>query len=364
MSVTRIFRRRALRSDGAASLDAPRSWLEERMPRQNEATAIFENPLLEADATDDVGFDARRLFVARYPIIRKALECHRKRGALILAFDDHKVALGQAWLAASLDRTRAAIFGRHSMCNVAVPPDHDRVSLRHLAILVRALSHTEVRIRVLDLHTKAGFKDESGRVLQAVASEGSMFLRVGGVTLVILVTDESSPVADDPEDQYACLPERIFLEEREGTAGEPEPRRLVIASSAQSAATVVRSKLGPVAAVGALLSEDERPFGTLTIRTSGGSARKPIGPSIVERGLLVGRYARCDVGMAVDEDSRLSRVHLLVVREGDQVIAVDTASVNGTLVGERSILVEPLTDGLVLDLGGEMTLSWHGEAHD
>src|SRR5687768_12859957 len=186
MSVTRIFRRRAEVLGN---------------PAPNEATAMMQSPLLEADAgIHDV--DVHGQFVERYPIIKKSLEHHRHLGVLVLAFDQSSTAIGQAWLKASLDKTRAAIIGRHSMCSLAMPQDYQEISLRHLCVLIRAIDHEQVRIRVFDLNTPAGFRDEEGRVLQAVVTEGPTFLRLGRVLLMVLVTDESSPIPHDAEDAY------------------------------------------------------------------------------------------------------------------------------------------------------------------
>jgi hypothetical protein len=48
----------------------------------------------------------------------------------------------------------------------------------------------------------------------------------------------------------------------------------------------------------------------------------------LDRGLLFGRYERCQ--LPLDGDDALSRVHLFVVRVDDRVWAIDTASTNGT----------------------------------
>src|SRR5687768_15146745 len=103
MSVTRIFRRRAEVLGN---------------PAPNEATAMMENPLLRADSAVNQPLDVRAQFIERYPIIKKSLEHHRHLGVLVLAFDQSSTAIGQAWLKASLDKTRAAIIGRHSMCSL------------------------------------------------------------------------------------------------------------------------------------------------------------------------------------------------------------------------------------------------------
>ena len=172
MTVTRIFRRRA-------------EVLGDHPP--NEATAMLESPLLEADAPGARGIvDVRGEFIERYPVIRKSLEHHRHLGVLILAFDESKTAIGQAWLKASLDKTRTAIIGRHSMCGLPMPQGYQEISLRHLAVLIRAIDLDQVRIRVFDLNTPTGFRDEEGRVLQAVVSEGPTFLQLGRVLLMVL----------------------------------------------------------------------------------------------------------------------------------------------------------------------------------
>jgi hypothetical protein len=343
MSITRMFRRPPQHGRAGA----------------NEATAVSINPILASSAPKKL--DAHRLFVERYPILRKGLEAHPKQGLLVFAFDDGASAVGQAWLAATLDRTRVAIIGRHSMCHLALPAEHGEISLRHAVLLVRAISHTEVRVRVLDLHTETGFCDEGGRVLQAVTAEGSLFLRIGGVTLVMLVTGDGAPL-DDAEAAYAVIPERVLLEERPGTAGVPERREVRRPTDEGSRVTYVHSQFGPIAAAANLASADEPSVASLVVRAGGGSVRTPVGASILDRGFLVGRYARCELGVGSDDGhSRLSRVHLVVVREGGDVIAIDAASTNGTEHEGKVVQSLVLEDGTKLELGGELTLVWHVE---
>src|SRR5688500_15045474 len=60
-------------------------------------------------------FEAKRLFEERYPSIRRALTRHDRLGIAVLAYDGEHEPLCEGWLEASVDRTRAAVFGRHSM---------------------------------------------------------------------------------------------------------------------------------------------------------------------------------------------------------------------------------------------------------
>lgn len=342
MSLTRIFRRRAdLLGTGL-----------------NQETAVVENPLLAAKAGPKK-IDAERLFVERYAIIQRALEAHRELGVLIFAFDEGESAVGHVWLRASLDKTRATVVGRHSMCGLVMPRDRTEISLRHMVFLVRASSHSEVRVRAIDLHTKTAFGDEDGRVLQAVMAEGPMFLSVGGVHLVVVPTEGELPVPTTGEEAYACLPERVFFDERHGTSGHIERRADAPLQGIPEGATLVRSKQGPLAAAGELCKDDETPRASLTVRADAGPVRRAVGDTALERGVLFGRYQRCDVGTTIDEESRLSRVHLMLIRDGDDVVAVDTSSTNGTYLEGRSVAVLRLEDGHVLDLAGELEVAWH-----
>jgi len=304
-------------------------------------------------------FNPKALFLRHYDAIHKALSWQQRQGVLVLAVDQRRV-LGQVWLKATLDRSRAVIVGRHQMCDLALPDRHGDISLRHLAIMVRAVSHDEVRVRLLDLRSLIGFTDEAGRVLQAVSSEGSLFIRVGDITLMLLVTQHREQLPERAEDAYACIPERVFLDEQIGLAGQAAPKRLPIAPRAfEGSITAVRSQAGPMAFADELCGTSDVNVGALTVRSTSGSTRRRISVNALGRGLLVGRYDRCDIGLLSESASQLSRVHLLVVQDGDDILAIDTASSNGTSVGDREIRVHRLREGDKLDLAEELELVWH-----
>jgi hypothetical protein len=300
-------------------------------------------------------FDAKRLFVEHFGVIRSALARHPRQGLLILAFDGAPHPVGELWLEASLDRPRAAVIGRHSLCDLMLPSEHASISLRHLAVVVRALDLHRVRVRVIDLLTGVSFKDEALRELQSLSADGPLFLRVEQIDLLLLPTPEIGGLPDDPEAAYACIPERVFLSEIEGRA-DPRPRQ-VLPSGGGLGQTIVRARPAPLMAAQGLKDGGERARGSLVVRTGGGAHRIPVGPAALERGVLIGRYDRCQLGTA-GEDSGLSRVHLLLLADGDQVLAIDTASTNGTSVDGKELRIFTLADGDALDLGGELALVW------
>ena len=109
-------------------------------------------------------------------------------------------------------------------------------------------------IRGGEVLDKSAFADEEARVMQAVSTEGPMFLSVGRVKLIVLPTEGDLPIPESAEDAYACLPERVFLDERPGTAGHRERRADAMLPRIRGpGATLVRSKLGPLAAAGDLI---------------------------------------------------------------------------------------------------------------
>ncbi|MBS2031758.1 MAG: FHA domain-containing protein [Deltaproteobacteria bacterium] len=72
--------------------------------------------------------------------------------------------------------------------------------------------------------------------------------------------------------------------------------------------------------------------------------------SLLSEGILVGRYARCNLSSR--GLGRMSRVHaLLVVRDGE-LWALDLASTNGITVGGREVQAGRLVGGTQLECGG------------
>jgi hypothetical protein len=327
-------------------------------PVQGE-TVVMPPGQLTAPRQPARPFDARDTFLKRYPAIQKALKQHRHTGLLLLAFGASTEPLAQAWYKLSSDKMGAIVVGRHQKCAFALPEEQSEISLRHLVVLTRALPHDAVRLRLLDLHTSLGFIDEQGRHLRAATSDGTLFIRLGDVTLMLIVTNAEDPVLDFAAEAYARVPERRFFEEQEGAAYDTAPR--YVGTSRRQvlrATTSVFAQAGPVAAAAELCDPDEEVLGTLEVAAAGGVAKRAVGARALARGILVGRYARCEVGASAIDHSHLSRVHMLIIRVGGELLAVDVASSNGTLLNGKPIEVAPLRDGDQFNLGDELYVGW------
>jgi hypothetical protein len=125
--------------------------------------------------------------------------------------------------------------------------------------------------------------------------------------------------------------------------------------------TQVRGLPPPLAWHRSLVAEDEVPRGELSIRSPRGEARLAVGASALRRGLLLGRYDRCDnSGVPVLQDPYVSRIHVLVAEIDGQVYAIDTGSKNGLFRDHQALRHAALHAGDVVDIaGGCADLAWH-----
>ncbi len=302
---------------------------------------------------------ARNLFVHRYLDIHAALEACDRPGVLLLAFDRQEQPIGTAWLAATSERARALIVGRHSRCGLVIPPHHATIALRHLAVIVRLGGHGVPLTRVIDLCTHTGFVDEAGRVLQSASVDGPAFLATEEVQLVVLPTGDGRVWPADAEAAYASLPPRSFRDERVKTWGVAQHPRAFEDDVSAEDITSVSAILPPLQPGGRMVEDGESVVGRLFIGHSGHSVQRSVGRRALERGILLGRYARCDLGSDFRSQGRISRVHLLLIHDGGGVVAIDTASTNGTLLGGDRIDLLPLADGTSLNVAKVLNVVWH-----
>jgi hypothetical protein len=252
-----------------------------------------------------------------------------------------------------------AVIGRHDRCDLSLGHD-PALSLRHALVGVRA-SAGEIRVRVLDLQSGSGFHTEEGRRCEALTADGPMFVRTGGYHLFLLPTGGLWPIvwAPSAEDTWKTIPERVYRDCRVPPRGAPAPlarkvdrpsgsRRTVITQIVQPPG-MLRPFRPPVGARGARVGE-------LELSTDEGRERFSVHETELERGLLVGRYDRCQVGT---RDDKMSRVHLLLIRDGDELWALDTASTNGTTAEGQPMRRARMQNGAHLVLAEGISLRWH-----
>lgn len=314
----------------------------------------------------------RALFVQHYAAIRRLCLGFPHPGVLVVALEVHGGRLeGSLTVAASPDEVGSVIVGRHSRADLLLRSD-PVLSLRHLAVVLGPACDDELRLRLIDLRTQSGFEDEHGRRYESLVSDGSLFVRCGDHALFFLRTSAHASWPEHAAEAWAQLPPRVYVEAEPaepGRAWPPPPGADVTLAAARERrrrsageSTLVHRIRGPVVARRCMLAPDEEPVGTLRVVGQGGAQALVVGEQALSRGVLLGRYPRCDLdGESLVVDESVSRVHLLVLAIDDELHAIDTASRNGTMVcGQAEPLrIAPLLPGRELSLAhGTTVVRW------
>ena len=312
---------------------------------------------------DDERSSFRELFVRHYPAIRRAGTGFPHPGVVIVAAEDRRHREPTVLcVAARPDAPSVAIVGRHSQADLFLPHD-PTLSLRHLAVLVGTAAEDQTpRLRIMDLRTPLGFEDEHGHPCRSLAVDGPVLLRCSRQALFFLVTGTDTEWPENAYDAWAQLPPREYPEPDDDPQA-PWPPAYRVADTmvgrsrrtrSTSDSTIVHRVAGPVTAKQRLLIPDEEPRGSLVLGSSERPRRLIVGDRALRRGVLLGRYDRCESGGGMRIlDPDVSRVHLLVLAIDDRPHAIDTASTNGSYVREeaRRIRIVPV------DASGELVLA-------
>lgn len=310
-----------------------------------------------------VGRDPRSLFVAAYPTFADRCREVDEPGLAVIAVDERTGrASGIAVLRAQVGRHVAMIVGRHDRADLYVPDD-PALSLRHLAVVMAPVAGWQPgagcpTYRILDLRSESGTADESGRRLQGIRCEGAAFLRCGMNVVFALPLGDPTDWPQSATDAWAQIPERVYHDEllHVPDASEVKPRVSLNRSN-----TVVTRISGP-RDLGATLVDREEIAGELMLEGPVSRRSVNVGERALRHGVLIGRYARCDMART-DEDDSLSRVHALLLHVDAELLLIDTASTNGTrMAGGADARVISVSEGAVIELGHATSLRWRWQS--
>ncbi|HUL77105.1 MAG TPA: FHA domain-containing protein [Vicinamibacteria bacterium] len=309
------------------------------------------------------GGSFEELFRRHYPAIRSLLDGRREPGLALLAVGSDAIE-ASGWFAAKDGEINALIVGRHSHADIFLPGDR-RLSLRHLAVVLHAReAGAAPAFRVLDLRTPLAFTDEEGSPLEAVEAKGPVLLRCASVGLLLFPTGGAvRPWPEDPAAAWSRVPPRLCVEKTPagsspGQAANAGAWVAPPASADWSCATLVRTLRGPVL-LSPAIEGSEPARGELLVTSSEGRVAVRVDSRAARRGLLLGRYDRCDTaGVPVLSHPSLSRVHLLVLEIDGTLYAIDTASRNGSRCGGEPVRVTRIRPGLPVSLAGKATVEW------
>lgn len=240
------------------------------------------------------------------------------------------------------DAASFAAVGRHTHCDVVLDRD-PTVALRHLLVGAMLLDDGAPVLRILDLHTKTGFELSDGSTQRSVFARGPLVLGVGAYALVAL------PVG-------GRWPDRLPPAPRPAAWGQGHPYRMpplsllvdpVARPDVRTHLTLMPRALDLGEHPSARGLEPAPPFSyELDLEGARGRARVRVALAELERGVLLGRDGRCaDGGLRAVLSDGVSRVHLMLLRVGQQCTAIDLGSTQGTRVDGRPVRSVPLSDG-------------------
>jgi hypothetical protein len=311
------------------------------MGAPNCATILLEGGLLEGGLLGGGGsrggaLSAERAYQAMHPMLQQRYAERRQVPQMLVA----AVAPDGSVRSAVLSAGSFLVIGRHSQCTLQL--EDPNVSLRQLVVHWSQDKGVPL-IRLWDLHTGRGFCTEDGRLTRAVAAERLLLGSVGRFAIGVLPIGPEGPL-DDPHLAWESLPERRFAAAR---LASDRPRGGLRDSTVTHTLPPVVFGSDPV--VG-------RVAGMMRVEGTDGNTECRISEDQLDRWLLFGRYERCQ--LALVGDHMLSRVHLMVVRVGEQLWAVDTASTNGTRRNGAPVSASPLQGAASLLLGRECLVRW------
>lgn len=291
-------------------------------------------------------------FKAIFHELRPVFEAFDRDGLLCVAAREGGTIASYVHLPILSEEGAFGVIGRHECCALTLLDEE--ISLRHALVRVTRSGLDEVRVRLIDLGSSNTFHTEDNQACKSVMAEGPMFINLLGYQLFLLPTGglNFSPWTDDPDDTWAGFPERIYFDHRMpermvGRPALPEPPRnrrhtyMTLLPAAQH----LRARPG---AGGDAL-------GTILLSAESTQIAHRVSHEDLERGVLIGRYERCQLAGATGS---LSRVHLVLLLDGGDVWAVDTASLNGTIVDGQRISAIQLDREIELRLPSGMGMRW------
>jgi len=299
------------------------------------------------------------LFHLAYASIRQTCSGKPSPGVAVVAVDgSRREVAGSLWRSAVGDGDRAIVVGRHHLADLALDGDYS-LSLRHLLLFVGSVETTargpsRPSVTLIDLRSRAGVQDEEGTRREAMRSDGPMFVQCGPLALFVFPTATGERWPSSAEPAWAGLPARVLVGPQPPSVLAPVAvRRVRIPGTSD-----ILSLLGPVGCTDALIHAGETRQATLTIESPWGFERAAVGGAALDRGVLLGRYDRCD-GSALLRSDAVSRTHLLIIRVNDAVFAIDLRSSNGTWVLSNASSIG--TEMCVIRLDGPRLIGLSGE---
>jgi len=329
-----------------------------QLPGSNDGTRVVVNPFARLRP-----LDAHAAFIAAYDRLSGLAGIARRPAVLVAAVDAH-ARVGEAVV---VEAGHSLIIGRHTKCGLQLKDG--TLALRQLVVHAGAETPDAAPvIRLWDLNTGQPFLTEDGQPNAAVIAEGPLYAAVGEYALLLIPTRGPTGPRwpSNAEEAWRALPPREFLDRRSPDAARQRRRPQNKRTDGRDYATNIFkvreeydrssiSRVGPLLMLGDDVAPEDA-WGELRVEWGRTVSKHLLSLDYLDQGVLLGRYDRCGIHLAGVEG--ISRVHLLLVRSGEDVLAIDTASTNGTWRGGTRIQTEALRDPDALQLADTIRIHW------
>jgi hypothetical protein len=268
------------------------------------------------------------------------------------------------------------IVGRHTRCHLVLRED-ETVSLRHalLRLYLRPADLVPV-FKVLDLATPTALITVDGEKTSGLVGTGHCMLTVGEYHLYLIYNNDDA-LPTKAQEAWDSLQPAQPPERRENafqtfddlvSPAQIKPRRREVKVEAPE-----RNENHTFSGTGSLFRvqgpsyiEDHSPGpeGTrvfLLVRSNATELdlRIAVKDSQLRRGVLIGRYSRCEIGgRHLEFPNSVSRVHLILMEDEGVYWAIDAASTYGNTVHTVTFSTRRMEGKTEIRLGEDTTLTW------
>ncbi|MEO7328282.1 MAG: FHA domain-containing protein [Minicystis sp.] len=271
-----------------------------------------------------------------------------------------------SWVDIRIGGEGYAVLGSHDRCDLVLPSDQ-AIWLRHLIATCVRLDDGSVALRLIDLKTDVPFFLEDDAPQWSVTASGPFAVRIGRH---VVCGFPIGPTAEEAPRDLGGLSGRTQhvgpLDGSTRVRATVESLSLPNVGEARSQRlhdepfTVTPS--APVSQIQELLGPNASPNHVrVTLERGGMGASVEISVEALDAGVLLGRALNCfDGGLRRIFCDAVSRAHVLLLRDHDDVYAFDLCTTNGTRVaGKRIRRLKLSNEGSVVELGKKVTFRWH-----
>jgi hypothetical protein len=250
------------------------------------------------------------------------------------------------------------VVGRHERTDVALQSDPS-LSLRHVLVILQLDANGNPFVRVLDLRSGTGMKDEQGTSHYSVAANGPVALEIADSVLFVLPANVDLEATSDRAAAFKTLEWPVPVPWIPDRAPEARLREISEVTHCSSVVSVVQGRTGMGRPI--IRRHGEKRVGMIRLEYDDTRHDHDVDATALRTGVLVGRYGRCDLSeLSIKMPDVISRVHALFISMEERVHVFDVGSTNGLTYQSFPIrtLALPEHHPSIFDITEGVRLTW------